>query len=402
MQEEKNILDYLIVLAKRKGLIITFTVFAAIITITLSLILPKWYRAESVIMPPESESGLLGVSSLLSQFDELPVGGLSLGKTSEKTKRLMTIMESRTIMEKVVKKFDLIKSYKEKNITDTIKRLRKYTTFKIQESDAISFTVIDKSPQKASDMANYFLSEMEKMNIELNIEKARNNRIFVEERYKQNKIDLRNAEEKLKEFMNTHNVVSLPEQTEAAIQAAAELGAEVYRIEIELGIKEKTLGRNHSTISSLKTELKEYQKKLDRLFDESENPAKKEISGDITNLFIPFSKAPEIGVEYIRLKRDVGIQNKIFELLTTLYEQAKIEEAKDTPTIQILDRAVPPEKKYKPRRMILVVFWTSAAVIFSIILAFIFNFIERVSHADNKDYEKAFKLRKLLFKKYNQ
>ena len=113
-------------------------------------------------------------------------------------------------------------------------------------------------------------------------------------------------------------------------------------------------------------------------------------------------KAPEIGVEYIRLKRDVEIQNKIFELLTTLYEQAKIEEAKDTPTIQILDRAVPPEKKYKPRRMILVVVWTSAALIFSIILAFIFNFIERVSHADNKDYEKAFKLRKLLFKKYNQ
>ncbi|NVM04102.1 MAG: hypothetical protein HWN67_17355, partial [Candidatus Helarchaeota archaeon] len=285
------------------------------------------------------------------------------------------------------------------NMTDAIKKLRKLATFRIKESGALGISVVDKSPQKSCDMVNYFLSELEKMNIDLNVEKARNNRIFIEERYKQNKKELTEAEERYRQFQEIHNVISLPEQTVVAIEAAAYLSTEIYRLEIELGTKERILGKNHSEILSLKSELSEYRKKLHKLFEESENPVKSSDPDDKEKLFIPFSKAPEVAIEYIRTKRELEIQNNIFEMLTTLYEQAKIEEAKDTPTIQVLDRAVPPEKKYKPKRALMITVWSGIALIFSIIVAFLFDYMERISSADNRNFEKMNRLKRLLFKK---
>jgi len=396
MDEEKNIFDYLIVIAKWKRFILTFFFSVAIITVIVSLILPKYYLSEAVIMPPEEEVEGFGISSLLSRLEELPISGLGITQSTEKTKRIVAILESRSLMEKIVNKFELIKNYKVKNMTDAIKRLRTFVKFRIKESGAISISVVDKFPPRASEMANFLVNELGKMNIELNIEKARNNRIFIEERYKQNKKELAEAEEKYREFQKRYNVISLPEQTEAAIIAAANLSAEIYQIEIELGIKEKTFGRNHSEIRALESELNEYRKNLRRLFEESENPVK---AGDEDKLFIPFSKAPEVGIEFIRIKRELEVQNSIFEMLTTLYEQAKIEEAKDTPTIQVLDKAIPPEKKYKPRRALMVTVWSGIALVFSVILAFLFDYMEKVSSASNKNSEKVNRLKMSLFKK---
>ena len=396
MDEEKNIFDYLIVIAKWKRFILTFFFSVAIITVIVSLILPKYYLSEAVIMPPEEEVEGFGISSLLSRLEELPISGLGITQSTEKTKRIVAILESRSLMEKIVNKFELIKNYKVKNMTDAIKRLRTFVKFRIKESGAISISVVDKFPPRASEMANFLVNELGKMNIELNIEKARNNRIFIEERYKQNKKELAEAEEKYREFQKRYNVISLPEQTEAAIIAAANLSAEIYQIEIELGIKEKTFGRNHSEIRALESELNEYRKNLRRLFEESENPVK---AGDEDKLFIPFSKAPEVGIEFIRIKRELEVQNSIFEMLTTLYEQAKIEEAKDTPTIQVLDKAIPPEKKYKPRRALMVTVWSGIALVFSVMLAFLFDYMEKVSSASNKNSEKVNRLKMSLFKK---
>jgi len=396
MDEEKNIFDYLIVISKWKRFILTFFFSVAIITVIVSLILPKYYLSEAVIMPPEEEVEGFGISSLLSRLEELPISGLGITQSTEKTKRIVAILESRSLMEKIVNKFELIKNYKVKNMTDAIKRLRTFVKFRIKESGAISISVVDKLPPRASEMANFLVNELGKMNIELNIEKARNNRIFIEERYKQNKKELAEAEEKYREFQKRYNVISLPEQTEAAIIAAANLSAEIYQIEIELGIKEKTFGRNHSEIRALESELNEYRKNLRRLFEESENPVK---AGDEDKLFIPFSKAPEVGIEFIRIKRELEVQNSIFEMLTTLYEQAKIEEAKDTPTIQVLDKAIPPEKKYKPRRALMVTVWSGIALVFSVMLAFLFDYMEKVSSASNKNSEKVNRLKMSLFKK---
>jgi len=308
MEEEKNIIDYLIVLARWKRFILTFFFSAAVITVIVSFLLPKYYQAEAVIMPPEREEGLLSISSMLSGLEEFPISGVNISQTSEKTKRIIAILESRTIMEKAIHKFNLIKYYKQKNITDTIKKLRKRATFRIKESGAISISVVDKSPQKGSDIANFFLNELEKMNVELNIEKARNNRIFIEERYNQNKKELKESEENYRVFQKTHNVISLLEQTEVAIEAAATLSAEIYRLDIELGIKEKTLSKNHSEILALKSELNQYRKKLHNLFERSENPLKTGNTGDEDKLFIPFSKTPDVGIEFIRVKRELEIQ----------------------------------------------------------------------------------------------
>jgi len=103
MDEEKNIFDYLIVIAKWKRFILTFFFSVVIITVIVSLILPKYYRSESVIMPPEEDVEGFGISSLLSQLEELPIGGLGgITQSTEKTKRIIAILESRSLMEKIV------------------------------------------------------------------------------------------------------------------------------------------------------------------------------------------------------------------------------------------------------------------------------------------------------------
>ena len=62
------------------------------------------------------------------------------------------------------------------------------------------------------------------------------------------------------------------------------------------------------------------------------------------------SGLPGAGVEVMRLWRDVKVQETVFELLTAQLEEARIRETRDTPTVQVLDRALPPIRKSRPKR----------------------------------------------------
>ncbi|MGQ9560474.1 MAG: GumC family protein [Candidatus Oleimicrobiaceae bacterium] len=367
--------DYLYVLYKRRRFILVTVGSVAVLTAMVSLLLPNWYAARASLLPPKRPGGLTGmleggISSLMKGLSGLK----GLG-TSEEAYSYLAILQSRTAMEAVVRKFDLVKVYKIKDgsMEKAVRKLSSKAEFDIGSEGNINITVYDRDRQRAADMANYFIEVLNDISVRLGTQEARGNREFVERRYQENQRDLRLAEDSLKAFQQRYGIYALPEQTEAAIKGAAELKGEAIAKEIALAIAERSLGSDNPETQSLRLQVAEINRKLREMkFGSSEW-----FSNRSLNLFVPFKDVPELGMEYIRRYRDFEIQNKLLEFLVPLYEQAKLEEQKDMPVVLVLDRAVPPERKAKPRRSLLVIIFTALAALFATSWAFVAELYER-------------------------
>jgi tyrosine-protein kinase Etk/Wzc len=377
IKKEISFVDYLTLLIKWKKSVIINCFTVCFLVAAISLIIPKSYSSRTTILPPTDESGGFGLSSLLGN---LPVGGIGLGLSglSDGTYTFIAILNSRTVMETVAKKFELKYRYKAKNMEETIKILQERVLIEIDDEGTITLHVRAKTKffsfgekdneakELAMNMANSFIEQLDKVNRRLKIEKARNTRVFIEKRYNQNLEDIGKAEEEFKNFQEKFGAIALPEQTAAAITAAAELKAQTILKEVEVGVLQKFVSRTHPNLIKSQTELNELNKKLKEFKNN-----KTEIDNESVKLFLPFDDVPKIGLQYLRLFREVKLQETLLEFLLPQYEQAKIQELRDTPTVQVLDPAVKPEKKSKPKRMLLVL----AAGFISIIFVFIAVYI---------------------------
>jgi len=235
-------------------------------------------------------------------------------------------------------------------------------------------------------MANAFVFYLDSLNTKLNIQKAKNDRIFIEKRFIQNKLDLAKAEMELKQFQEKYGAVSLTEQTEAAIQGAAELQATIFATEVELGVKNQYLTPDHDDIVRTKNKLTELRKKLDEMkFGSIQAKDGKKRNQE---LFIPFAEIPEVGLEYARLFREVEVQNKLFVFLIQQYEQAKIMEAKNIPTVQVLDQAVPPIRKAKPKRLFIMLGAGLVSLFLSLAFILLVEQIQRLKEFNDERYAK--------------
>ncbi len=379
-------MDFLdILLATKRRLKSLFLVFfiTAVFSIIVSLLLPKWYWATATIMPPQATSHLNTISSLVSN---LGVGGVELfGGASGESLTYIAILQSKTVFNKIIKKFNLIKVYNVDNLEEARRRLQNNAEIKIDDEGTISISILERNPQLAANIANAFCAYLDTVHIKLNVEKARNNRIFLERRLNQENKILNNAEEKLKEFQEKYNAVELTEQTKAEIGIIADLQAKIYETQIELRIKEKSLSPKHPELIKLRLQLKEMKDKLDQLARNSQ-------LSDRSDLFIPMAKLPDLGLQYARLLRDVKVHDKISLFLMQQYEQAKFEEAKKVSSIQILDVATPPIKKAKPKRAVFVGIITLSISFFYWLILLLYERFEKLKSIDPNQYSKASKI----------
>lgn len=369
-QEEKRDRDPFILflsnLWQRRNLLLRNFIVASIIFVCIALVMPKTYRATTILMPPVSDlnMGMLGMamaSSPLSAF-------MGTGGNSE-TMSTISILQSRTLAERAVENFKLMNYYDVERLEEALKifsessaigiddegtiRVEFYlstTWFSNQEKDVITKNLV-------ADICNYMAQELDSLNTQLKTEQARFNRLFIEERYMQNKEDLRIAEEKMREFQKKYNMVALTEQTSATISAAATVQAQIIADEVKIQTMLSSLNADNPELRSLQKEVETLNEKLVDL-EEGRN---------ISEIFPGFKSVPDLGIAYGRLMREIEIQNTIFTFLTQQYEEAKIQEAKDTPTVQVLDPAVSPDKKARPRRSLFVLFWVTTVMLGSII-----------------------------------
>jgi uncharacterized protein involved in exopolysaccharide biosynthesis len=381
-EEEKiDLASYLLVLVKYRKFIILNFIAICVVVAALSLLFSNWYTAKTTILPPEKQGLSLGLSSsLLSGLSSLAGGGMSLPLMATPSDVYASIAESRTVAEEVIKTEELLSYYKLKSMEKTIKEVWSHLSVSVGDEGMVAVAYEDKNPQKAASVANAFALKLDEVNRRTFTSKAKNSRIFIGQRLEDTKEDLAKAEEGLRSFQQKNKAIAIDEQTKAAIGAAAGLQAQLVMVELELNVLSKNVEDT--------PELRQLQMKRQELLKQLQKLEKGEKGSQAGVLNVPFDKVPDIALEYARLFRELKIQESIFELLTAEYEKAKIEESKDTPTIQILDRAVPPERKSKPKRSYMVAFAGGFSLLFSIFFVFFKEFLDRTREKSPQDYHR--------------
>jgi tyrosine-protein kinase Etk/Wzc len=374
-----SLMDFLSVITKYRKFISRFIIICTIGTMIVTLLLPKWYKSTASVFPAEKADllgGLEGIASLAKSFS--PSKALSSISGNSEADRYLAILKSSTVLNAVIQKFDLVQVYDitEYPIENSVKELLTNVDFKIEDEGNITITVYDKDPQRAADMTNYFVEMLNKTNTGLQGQNAHGNRQFIEERYKKNLSDLAKAEDSLKLFQKKYGVIALPEQTEASIKAAAEITGQLALKEVQANVLRRTQSADNPSVIATQIEVDELHNKLTQM-NRGTNIPQNEMK-----VFVPFNKIPDLGGEYIRRFRDVEIQYKILQFITPLYEQAKVEEQRQTPSVIILDRAIPAERKAKPKISLYALIAFVISSLLSLSLVFFLEWLKRLRGAD--------------------
>jgi uncharacterized protein involved in exopolysaccharide biosynthesis len=378
--EEVNLLDYWRVVWKRRRLIGGLFVSAVMTALVISLLLPKIYESSTSILPQleSRESGALG--SLLAASGAGAGGiaqglGISLpGMPATPTDIFTAMLKSRIMADEIIKQFDLMKLYKAKTMKDARKDLESDTKITVSKEKVIKITVEAESPQLASDIANFYASNLDRLNRTLNVSKASQNRVFIERRLTETKVNLVKAEETLKDFQTHNKTVAVEAQSKAMIEAAATIQGQIMAQEVQLQVMSAYLSPDNPELSRVHSSIEELKKQLYLL--ETGRGGKGMLPGD--RLHPAMVTVPGLALEYGRLLREVKVQEALYTMLTSQYEQAKIAEARDTPSVQVLDPGVPAEKKSKPIIWLNMLIAGVLALFLGIFLAFFLEYLERV------------------------
>jgi uncharacterized protein involved in exopolysaccharide biosynthesis len=351
--EENLLLDYLVVLAKHSRLIILTSAAVAVLTYLILVILPNKYTATASILPPQQRMTLsaqllsnLGTSTTPGAALAGPMtGGMaaSLFGLKSPSDLYAGMMTGNTIFDHIIDSFNLRKVYKVKYIEDARTSLRKRTSIYADRKDGmIIVKVTDIDPKRAADIANAFPQELDKLLHGLTIQEASNQLAFLEKERSQANQNLTLAENNLRAFSEKNSVLQLDTQTKGVLEYIARLRAEIDAKEVQIQvIRQQATSYNYDVIR-LETEVKGLKSKLET----AETQYDQNCIGDVC---LASSKVPTLGLEYLRLYREVKFQEGLYQFYLKMVELARLDIAKDIPTVQMIDRALPPEKRSNTR-----------------------------------------------------
>jgi len=393
--QEIDLLDYFQVLVNHRKMIIRNVLIIAVLIAIISLFLPKTYTAVTTVLPPEDTQS----PGILTTLSNSPIANFILNETGTTSDLFVEIIKSRSVFDEVLKRQyqykkngkntkeqTLLQILKAKSLEKGRKKLKSKTDVKATPEGIISVAVELNDRYLAADVANALVSELDKINKEKSTSRAKNSRIYIENQLQLTEEKLKKASEELVKFQEKFKAVSLEEQTKTAIEKAGELKGKILAKNVELGVALQTMKPDNVLVVQLKKEIEELEKQYNYL-QYGDSVALE----DQTEFYIPFAEVPEVGLELAKLMREVKVQETVWELLNQQYYHAKIQEARDTPTIQVLDEAVPPELRTKPKRKLLILVGSFLALMLSIFGAFIAEYIDHVK-TDSENYSKTTKI----------
>lgn len=382
--EEVNLLDCWRVLWKRRKLIGGLCLASVLAALVFSLRMPKIYESTASILAPKEEVG--GFASALATSGLIPsVPGLSIPFLTYNRDIFVSILKSRTMAQDVVEHFNLKERYEAEYLSDAIRRLQGATDISVSREGVISVKVEETDPKLAADIANFYVTNLDRLLARFGTTAASKQRAFIAERLSQTEKELRQAEDALRRFQERHKAIALQEQAKGIVEAAARLKGEIMASEVQLEVMRNFATEANPEVIKLKRQIEEMKRQLAQmqygkgweLPSESRNPGspRKEIH-------VPFAGVPELGLELARLTRDVKVQETVYTLLTQQLEQAKVAEAKDTPVVQVLDKAVPAERKSKPKIKLNMALAGAISLFLGGFLAFFLEYLEGLKKRD--------------------
>ncbi len=378
LDHSATLFDYWDVLVERRKMVAGLCVMGMAVSLGVSLLLPKIYESTSSVLPQlESKEGGVLTALLSSPAAGGMAQNLGLGLPglpTTPTDVFVSILKSRLMADEVIKKFDLMDRYREKTMVDTRKELEDHLRITVTKEKVIKITVEDEDPQIAADIANFYVSNLDRLNRTVTVSKAGQNRVFLERRLHETMDSMAKAEESLRDFQAKNKTVAVEAQAKVMIEAAAIIQGQITAQEVQLQVMGGYLSPDNPDLARVRSNVEELKKQLATMG--SGKDARGLISGE--RLHPAMVAVPDLALQFGRLFRQVKVQETIFTLLTSQHEQAKIAEARDTPTVQVLDPAVPADKRTRPRILLNTAVAGVLTLLVGIFVAFFLDYRARV------------------------
>lgn len=369
-EDEINLLELLRVIVRRRNLIIKVTCWVAVLAVLYSLTLKNIYTATARVLPPPKDGGGSTAAALLGQLGGM--GGLAAGLGGT-TDLYLGILKSRSVADAVINRMDLFNEYNTKDWDTTRKVLQGAVKFQSGTKDGIiTVTADNKDPRKAAMLANTFVDELQTKSLQLNLTKAGTERNFLEKRLVVVRQELKAAEDDMKAFQEKNKTIKADTQAAAAIEGIAKIRAELVTQEVRLAAMRHSMTDEAPEVKALLAGIARLRGQMHTMSG----------GGDSGGVIPSVGAAPSLGVEYVRRLRELKTQEAVYEQLTKQFELAKINEARDSSSLQVLDDAVVPTKKSKPKRSVIVILATVTAFFASIMLVFVQEYLSKMSADD--------------------
>jgi uncharacterized protein involved in exopolysaccharide biosynthesis len=316
--------------------------------------LPEQYQASTQLMPPDSQSGSgMAMLAALSAKTSNGLGGVAgdlLGIKSSGA-LFIGILRSQTVEDRLIERFNLKKVYSVRLEEDARRKLSTSTLIaEDRKSGIISITVTDGDARRSAAIAQAYVEELDRLVAELSTSSARRERVFLEERLKAVKLDLDQAAQEFSQFASRSGAIDIKEQGRAMVGAAATLQGQLIAAQSELSGLEQIYTENNVRVRALRARIGELKQQLVKIGGSEDDSV---VGGGGKSMYPSIRKLPILGVTYSDLYRRTKIQEVVFETLTQQDELAKVQEAKETPSVKVLDPAsVPEQKSFPPRTMI--------------------------------------------------
>lgn len=397
-----SFVDRCLVFLRWKMLIAVTTAAFAALSVVLALLLPKSYQSTASIFPPEEES--FSLSTLSSLVSATTLGGgsqSSLPIWATPSDVYAAVLRSRTVREEVVRRHDLTRVYHADDMDRALRALDHHVTIKVGAEGVVQIRVLDHDPARAAAIANSMVEILDKVNREKRNTSARQARIFLEGRLQQNRSDMARAEQQLRAIQESSGVMIPEDQFKSVMDVTTEVQVQLLLKEVDLAVLRTQVGPEHPDREAMQREvdlLRRRMKELELgqegaggsggLQADAMTPGGSQagppvssglnLSGPSEGLDLPLRKYPAVQLAYLRALREVTVQETIYQFLTEEYERYRIQENRDTPTVQVLDSAVPATYKARPIRWLICMSLTLAGLLISLGLAALVESLRRM------------------------
>jgi tyrosine-protein kinase Etk/Wzc len=356
---EIGLLDLVIILAKHKKLVLGFPFGFAVAVALITLTFDNVYTGTAKILPPQQNQ-----SSALAMLNQVTghlggLGGLAGTALGIRNPNDMYIgmLKSRVVADSMIKRFDLQKLYEKKYLVDTRRALQSASVFQSGKDGIISIEVDDRDPQRAAQLANAYVDELHKLTQTIAVTEASQRRLFFERQLEGARKSLAVAEDAARRGLDKGGIVIIDSQGRAMVETTARLRAQISVKEIQISAMRAFATERNPELQQAQYEMEAMKKELAKIEGTASGVAAK--SADVPG-----------GMESFNLLRELKYRETIADMLTKQYEIAKLDEARDTSIIQVLEPAVQPERKSKPKRAIITIVCGFLAGIFAILWAF--------------------------------
>jgi capsule polysaccharide export protein KpsE/RkpR len=336
---------------------------SAIVSTIIVFLIPKHYESTAQLMPPDLSSSDL---DLLEGLQDVKTGGSGTGMLgagagvvgkllgqNDEGQVLIGVMQSQSLEDRIIDRFGLMKHYHDRYIEDARKDLEDHVEAQEdRKSGIISITVTEKDPQLASAIAHAYVDELGALMAQVSTSAARRERIFIEDRLKVVKSQLDDAARDFSNFASRNTAIDIPEQGKAMMEAAALLQGQIIAAQSELSGLKQIYTENNARVKQTEAQVGELQRQLNKFGGKDVGPG--HATEDPASMYPSIRELPLLGVKYADLYLNLKIDETVYEMLRERYELAKVEEAKEIPSVQVLDPGVPAQKKSFPPRFLFI------------------------------------------------